>query len=231
MEMNNVAFYTPQDDLAELKPATPANGNLPQAFLIGDSISIGYTEPTRRLLSGVCDVDRPETNCGDTRRGLALIEEWLGDGIWDVIHFNWGLHDLCHRHPDATVYGNRDKINGAISVEPAAYKVNLDKLVQIMRPKAKRLVWASTTFVPEGEAGRFQGDDARYNALAADVMAKHGIPTNDLHALTSSFPPSLFKCPGDVHYTKEGSERIAKAVAECIREQLDKLCKFRLRSR
>ena len=27
-------------------------------------------------------------------RGLEKLKSWLGKGKWDVIHFNWGLHDL-----------------------------------------------------------------------------------------------------------------------------------------
>ena len=67
---------------------------LPRVLLIGDSISIGYTLPTRELLKGKANVHRIPTNGGPTIRGLVQIDSWLGDGKWDVIHFNWGLHDL-----------------------------------------------------------------------------------------------------------------------------------------
>ncbi len=61
---------------------------LPRVLLIGDSISIGYTVPVRKLLEGKANVHRPRTNCGPTTRGVQAIDEWLGDGKWDVIHFN-----------------------------------------------------------------------------------------------------------------------------------------------
>ena len=32
--------------------------------------------------------------------GLTGIDEWLGDDPWDVIHFNWGLHDLKYMGPN-----------------------------------------------------------------------------------------------------------------------------------
>ena len=63
---------------------------LPRVLLIGDSISIGYTAHVRAMLKGVANVHRPLTNCGPTTRGLENIDAWLGDGKWDVIHFNWG---------------------------------------------------------------------------------------------------------------------------------------------
>src|SRR2546430_2696439 len=69
---------------------------LPRVLLIGDSISIGYTIPTRELLKGKANLHRIPANGGSTKDGLANIDKWLGTGKWDVIHFNWGLHDLKH---------------------------------------------------------------------------------------------------------------------------------------
>ena len=51
---------------------------LPRVLLIGDSISIGYTLPVRKLLEGKANVHRPLTNCGPTTRGLEQIDAWLG---------------------------------------------------------------------------------------------------------------------------------------------------------
>jgi len=68
--------------------------SLPRVLIIGDSISMGYTLPTRELLKGKANLHRPPTNCGPTTTGLDQLEAWLGDKPWDVIHFNWGLHDL-----------------------------------------------------------------------------------------------------------------------------------------
>lgn len=220
-----MTFYTPTQDTEGLKGTAAAiQRDLPDVLLIGDSISIGYTEPVREMLSGVCNVYRPDANCGDTKNGLANIDSWLGNRAWDIIHFNWGLHDLCYRHPQATTYGNRDKINGTLSVQPATYKANLESLVRIMQSTARLLVWATTTYIPDGEAGRCQGDEVRYNALASEVMAKHDIPADDLYEITRAFPPEMFTCPGDVHFTKQGYNRIAEVVSECIKTQLTKRC-------
>lgn len=217
-----MTFYTPNQDETGLKDIGNAREGLPDVLLIGDSISIGYTAPVRKILSGHCNILRPDVNCGDTKNGLINIRAWLGAHTWDLIHFNWGLHDLCYRHAQSTVYGNRDKVAGRISVGPADYKANLEKLVWIMQTKTKRLVWASSTYIPGGEAGRHQGDEARYNALASEIMAKHGIDTNNLYEITQAFPLEMFSCPGDVHYTKKGYNLIAGAVSQCIKEQLTK---------
>src|SRR5262245_19998634 len=63
---------------------------LPRVLLIGDSISMGYTLPVRRKLAGKYNVHRPPANCGNTARGLKQLDEWIGEGKWDVIHFNFG---------------------------------------------------------------------------------------------------------------------------------------------
>jgi len=215
-----MAFYTPKQDADAPASPAPDGRGLPDVLLIGDSISQGYTGPVREMLKDVCNVQRPRANCGDTKSGLANIDAWLGGRTWDLVHFNWGLHDICYRHPDSEVYGNRDKVKGTLSVAPEEYATNLERLVMRMRKSAARLVWASTTFVPEGEAGRHQGDEVRYNELAAEVMARHGVPTDDLHRLTREFPRSMFTCPGDVHYTQEGYAEIARAVSTRIRERL-----------
>jgi len=202
------------------QPSASEKPGLPNVLLIGDSISIGYTPAVTEALKGVANVQRAKGNCGDTNRGLASLKKWLGDTKWDVIHFNWGLHDLCHRHPDAKVYGSRDKVNGAIAVPLEQYEQNLELLVQQLKQTGATLIWASTTKVPEGEAGRKVGDDIRYNAVAEKIMKKHNIAINDLHALSVSFPPDLSTRAGDVHYTKAGSAKLADQVAERIRKQL-----------
>jgi hypothetical protein len=203
--------------------------DLPNVLIIGDSISIGYTQEVRQLLEGKANVLRPmrkvgtkrkRVNCRDTRFGLENLENWLGDSQWDVIHFNWGLHDLCYRNPQAKNPRQRDKINGRISVPLAQYQDNLEQLVVRLKSTGAVLIWASTTFVPEGEIGRFAGDEQKYNDKARLVMAKHGIAVNDLHVLTSNFENTLFRGPGDVHYTKEGSRIIAAQVAENIEQAL-----------
>src|SRR5688572_30198710 len=67
---------------------------LPRVLIIGDSISVGYTVPTRELLKGVANVHRIPENSLDTKNGVARVKTWLGVKKWDVIHFNWGLHDI-----------------------------------------------------------------------------------------------------------------------------------------
>ena len=203
-----------------------ADPRLPNVLLIGDSISIGYTRAVRGKLQGKANVFRPMSgrspdNFGDTGVGLRKIDAALAaQPKWDVIHFNWGLWDLCYRNPQAKTQGNRDKVGGKRSVPPADYERNLENLVAKLAATGAKLIWASTTVVPENELGRFVGDDVSYNAIAARVMAKHHIPTDDLFALTQGFAGNFSLQPGDVHFTPEGYDRIATQVAATVEAAL-----------
>lgn len=221
-------------DDAPFTPAADVRGSweftvdprLPNVLLIGDSISIGYTRAVRAKLQGQANVFRPmhgksPDNFGDTRVGLRKLDAALAaEKKWDVIHFNWGLWDLCYRNPQAKTQGNRDKKGGTLSVSPAEYERNLEQLVAKLEATGAKLIWADTTVVPENEVGRFVGDDEKYNAVAARVMGKHGIPTDDLFSLTKGFAGKYSLQPGDVHYTPEGYDRIAAHVAAAIEQAL-----------
>jgi hypothetical protein len=213
-------FVTPKRDRAGMNSDVLIDKALPNVLVLGDSISIGYTRQVREGLKGKANVIRPNANCGDTRHGLAQIETWLGDGNWQVIHFNWGLHDLCYRNPELKTPGQRDKVNGTLSVPLAEYQKNLETLVVRLKQTGAKLIFANTTLVPEGEAGRFPGDELKYNAAAQHVMEKHGVPINDLHATTQSFPAAMFAGAGNVHFSEEGSAKLAAQVVAHMTEAL-----------
>jgi len=180
---------------------------LPRVLLIGDSISSVYVGPVRRLLQAKANVHHPSTNCSSTVVGLEHLPEWLGQGKWDVIHFNWGLHDLIIQ------------ADGDHRVPPGQYERNLQELVQRLKATEATLIWASTTPVPERIEGggplRRNADAIAYNAVARKIMEEHQIQINDLYALAV---PRLkeIQVPFDVHFTFEGSEVFAKQVASSI---------------
>jgi hypothetical protein len=218
------APFTPPADV-EGPWGFTADAKLPNVLILGDSISIGYTRLVRAKLHGKANVFRPmkgkgPDNCGDTTIGLKNIDAWLGERKWDVIHFNWGLWDLCYRNPQSKEQGNRDKVAGKLSTPPADYEKNLEQLVKRLEATGAKLIWANTTVVPEGEAGRFVGDDAKYNAIAASVMQTHGIATNDLFTLTKGFAGKHSVKPGDVHFTAAGYEKLAAQVTATLAKAL-----------
>jgi arylsulfatase A len=208
-------FFTPEADKGGLEKVA-ADPSLPSVLILGDSISIGYTPRVRKALQGQANVLRPDANCGDTGMALKSLDQWLGETRWSVIHFNWGLWDVCYRDPQSREQGHRDKVKGKISTSLEDYEKNLETLVQRLEKTGAVLIWGSTTVVPEGEVGRVVGDELKYNEVAARVMKKHGIRTDDLHALTKGFAPELFVKPGDVHYQGAGYDKLAAQVAAQI---------------
>jgi hypothetical protein len=189
-------------------------------LLIGDSISIGYTRDVQQLLNGTAHVERIRGNAQHTGTGLKKLESWLGDEPWDVIHFNWGLWDLCYRNPESKTQGHRDKVHGKITFELPQYEENMRQLVRRLKKTDAKLIWATTTPVPAGEAGRIQGDAARYNAAAKRIMEENGIAINDLHAHILPRMKEFQTKPDNVHFTPAGSRYLAEKVAAAIAEQL-----------
>ena len=188
--------------------------------MIGDSISVGYTVDVRKLLDGEADVFRIPSNGKDSAFGRSMIKRWLGKREWDVIHFNWGLWDLCYSNPEAKTQGHRDKENGTLTATPEKYRENLEAIVKRLKETEAELVWCETTPVPEKELGRIAGDAIRYNKVANELMAENGIAINELHAHALAKVHEIQKAEGDVHFTAEGSAYPATAVAEAIRAQL-----------
>lgn len=170
--------------------------NLPRVLLIGDSVSRGYTQSVRKSLAGKVNVHRAPANCGPTASGLKNIEVWLGNGKWDIIHFNFGIHDR--------------------KTPLADYKQRLETLVERMEKTNAKLIWASTTPIPTDAAkNQTAASIVERNEAASQVMADYGIVTDDLFALIT---PRLDKLqnPNDVHFNAAGYEFLGARVAEAI---------------
>ncbi|MCA9205490.1 MAG: SGNH/GDSL hydrolase family protein [Planctomycetales bacterium] len=206
----NAAFQAVED-----KPG------LPRVLLIGDSISIGYTVPVRELMNGKANVHRAPTNCGPTTRGLEQIDQWLGDKPWDVIHFNFGLHDLKYLGPNGENLADPQAATSKPQVALADYEKNLRTIVARLKKTDATLIWCATTPVPEGAKGRVVGDSAKYNEVAAKVMRENDIATNDLYAFAK---PRLAEIQrrADVHFTPDGSRALAEEVAKKITAAIEK---------
>jgi acyl-CoA thioesterase-1 len=193
--------------------------NLPRVLLIGDSISIGYTTRTQDALAGQANVLRIPENAGSTRDGLEKIDRWLARRPhWDVIHFNFGLHDLKKQKSGSPNPDQLD-VTGAVNIPLAEYEANLEALVQRLKQTGARLIWASTTPIPEGSPGRVRGDEVAYNEAARRVMEKNGVRINDLHACVQPSEAASFP-PGDVHPNDPGKEILARQTAAEISQAL-----------
>lgn len=189
-------------------------------LIIGDSISIGYTPFVKETLKDKAIVKHNQGNAQHTGTGLLKLDEWLGNTDWDIIQFNWGLWDLCYRHPDSKVQGNRNKINGTITLSAEEYEKNLTELVNRLKQTDAKLIFVSTSYVPENEAGRFAGDDIKYNTVAKKVMKKEGILVNDINATSKQIHKEYGKGNDDVHYTEEGYKLLADEIVKFIQNEI-----------
>jgi len=199
-----------------------ATNPLPRVLLIGDSITQGYADEVKRLLAGKAEVQLIADNAQSTDFGLQKLAGWLGGGKWDVIHFNWGLWDLCYRNPASANQGNRDKAIGKLTNTLAQYEANLRALVKQLQATHARLLWAATTPVPEGELGRIAGDEVKYNAVAARIMKEEQIAVDDLYSAILPKVKALQLPDGNVHFTDEGYTFLARQVAASIMKSLAK---------
>jgi lysophospholipase L1-like esterase len=203
---------------------------LPNILLYGDSISIGYTQEVQNRLKGKANVYRLYRNGGDSDSFISRMtqmHEVMRDKKkqghwsfqWDVIHFNIGLHDLKY-----TVKGKLDKENGTQVNSNEEYAANLKKIVTYLKtlsPKAK-LIFATTTPVPEGSKGRVAGDAVKYNKVTLKVMKNHPeIVINDLYAFTKPNHQKWWSDPNNVHYNGLGRKAQGTEVARIILKTLD----------
>ena len=210
------------------KPRRPKNNafspveddpNLPRVLIIGDSISIGYTLPVREMLKGVANVHRPPVNCASTKHGINGIEDWVGNKKWDVIHFNWGLHDLKYMGPNGENLADPQLNSSSQQVPIDEYVKNLQRLVLYLKKTKAELIWRNTTPVPIGAKGRVVGDSKKYNDAAQEIMSHYSIETNDLYQFAKDNWDKVGR-KADVHFTPEGSKELAKLVAKSIRKKL-----------
>ena len=194
--------------MAELRsvcgpPPTPHGRNTSTVLLIGDSISMGaleslggdemgYGAAVSRMLDRMGRVDVQHNGgwsdagqAGPSSKGVQCIRHWLGTQQWDVVHANFGLHDIA-------------KARGSSwrAVPPVEYVKNLDAIFRHVQAALKpggQFVWATTTPVPEslrlagaapGSAlSRNNSQVVEYNRLAADLWASKwpgAVVINDL---------------------------------------------------
>ncbi|MEN8662940.1 MAG: SGNH/GDSL hydrolase family protein [Lentimonas sp.] len=202
--------------------------NLPNVLILGDSISIGYTLQVRHLSKGKANVFRPmssngkrRVNCGGTIAGVKNIDNWLAVvPRWDVIHFNWGLHDLKHvKKPGTSEKSNDPKDPTQATLEE--YAANLQVIVDKLKATDAQLIFATTTPVVSGTLNplRIPKTVVRYNEAAVKIMDANEIPVNDLYGCML---PNLEKwqLPRNCHFKPQGSDELAKQVAKNIQAAL-----------
>lgn len=183
----------------------PANHSASLQYeCFGDSVSKGIFRVLAPNLTAlgwepIHPSDNEGGGCGNTLRGKDCTAVWL-DGatgtatrperVWDVITFNYGLHDLAQDSEFMTLDQYRSNLLNITTTLAAAPG---------RTPGSKpKLFWVTSTPVPNAPLTppRNQSDVPKYNAVAAEVIAQFPeIVTIDLYAFV------LQKCGGNPHYT------------------------------
>lgn len=174
---------------------------LPRILIIGDSVSRGYTLPVRHALDGKVNVHRAPENCGPTSRGLEKLDFWLGDGQWDLIVFNFGIHDR--------------------NTSSAVYRQNLETIIARLKHTNAPLLWVTTTPVPPGALEYVEGSIERLNPIGLEVARANQTPIADLHAKVLPVIAE-YQIPQNCHFKDEGYEYMGQFIAKRIMAELAK---------
>ena len=177
------------------------NPGLPRVLLLGDSISRGYTLGVRNALVGKANILRAPANCGSTVVALEKLELWLDGGDWDLIHFNFGIHDRSTADP--------------------VYLANLQTIIDRLRLTGATLIWGRTTPSMDGQNAEGYTPErcCELNALADELMRKNNIVINDLYSLVADRLEEL-QLPKNVHFSDAGNVVLGRWVSECIESVL-----------
>jgi GDSL-like Lipase/Acylhydrolase family len=185
---------------------TDADKNdLPRVLLIGDSITRGYFSDVEKRLAGKAYCARLTTSkCVSDPSFPDEVQLLLKHYKFAAIHFNNGLHGWG--------YSEAQYRDGLLTFLATVKENDGDA----------KLIWATTTPVRErsnlqqfGE--RTERVKAR-NKIAAEIMKKRGIPTNDLYGLVEKHPD--WHSGDGVHFNGKGKQAQAKQVAESVAQLL-----------
>ena len=190
--------------------------NLPEIYLIGDSIRMGYCKDVAKALEGKASVKWPQGNCANSQNILISLGWWrkCASAEPTVIQFNCGHWDVS----------NWDNDDGPItSLEE--YRRNVRMIIRRLRryyPTSK-LVFATTTPMKPGlgkvaVARRTTEEIVRYNAAAVAVAKEEGIAVNDLFAVAKDWPATEFA--DYCHFKAPANEKLGKAVADFMKAYL-----------
>lgn len=192
---------------------------LPRLYLIGDSISIHYWPYLNKYLHDifVCsrkggeeeallNLDNPQgANGGDSSMVWAFLKVKCGAGglDTDIVLLNCGLHDI-----------KTDPKTVIRQVPIEQYRLNLRRIVRLVRKMGPELIWVNTTPCDETVHNRpgmsfhrFSVDCDSYNATADKTMASLGVERIDLHRFTRNLGQDLY-CD-HVHFREHVREKQA----------------------
>ena len=161
--------------------------DVPRVLIIGDGVHNDIFRAATSQLEGRAELvfaSVPKGEVLNTTTALEHLDTLLGDGSWDVVHFNCGLGDLVYRAPGMESFRVMPIHAGGVrTTSPERYEANLRELVRRFQETGAVLVWASTTPIRHSTTNVFQMEsEIEYNVIAARIMAQEGVAVNDMHS-------------------------------------------------
>lgn len=177
--------------------------DLPRVLLVGDSITRGYESAVRKMLAGKCYVDYIATSyAADNKLYSVLVENFVANSRYDVIHFNHGLHGF--------------------HMSPRTYRSKLKKLLERIGKEAKIILAESTAVYHEGNK-RLKRDCMKRvnerNEIVAELVTELDCGWDKLYEVSVEMPKE-YRYQDGVHYLETGYEVLAKTVVKSIEEVL-----------
>jgi acyl-CoA thioesterase-1 len=206
-----------------LNDADPAR--TAQVLVAGDSVANAYSTLLSDFLAGQAIVNFLGTAYnGPNPDWGRLVDSYItagGSNGWDVIQFNWGLHAV--KYVDENYITCLPSAPGAhIQFTVEEYARQMELWVKELKRTGAKLVFATTTPVPEGAGGSIPYIDVTpYNDAAKAIMATNGIAVNDLYAFAYPRLTEL-QIANNVHFTAYGSSELARQTHSVISPMLKK---------
>lgn len=200
-------------------PAEPPSTTLPNVLVIGDSVSIGYVGVVANELKDVAKVqhgpwDVSDGGAGDTANGVACLDRYLvtqtqASVKWDLITFNFGLHNLDNSSRCESLY--HDQL--------------LNITTRLAALKTKMLYITTTPYMPLRTIGNMAVEDM--NSIAGKMATENKIPILDLYSSVTDVCGKVYtdckicrKTPCSYHYNNDGETMQGKIIAQSIRQML-----------
>ena len=163
-----------------------ADEQLPRVLIIGDRVYQQPANEVKKELKAKVDVVYATLAPDEVRNSETLLQDLdrlLGDGPWDLIHFNVGLGDLVYRAPGMKSFRVLPRqVGGVRCTSVEQYEKNLRQLCDRLLATEARVVWASTTPIRHSSTNVFElGSEITYNKAAKRVMAEKKVPVNDMY--------------------------------------------------
>tara|TARA_B100000780_G_C21037287_1_gene416059 strand:+ start:217 stop:1038 length:822 start_codon:yes stop_codon:yes gene_type:complete len=202
-------------------PELPPSTTLPNCLVIGDSVSIGYVGVAAKNISQLALLQHGPWDVSDGGAGATIVGQTCLDNFmrtqaqqevaWDVILFNFGLHDM-----DNSTSGE------------ATYKKQLTNITNRLLATTSKLIYATTTpYMPYASIGN--NVVAELNEIARGIMTPHSdrIEILDLHKVVTDHCGNNYttcdwcrKTPCSYHYNDVGETAQGLAVATKFRTML-----------